>query len=76
MDEQTKSDFASALGEPYSDVIPPLTQHGALPQDGYEVFAKVFDAPNLTPAMLPAASDEQVNRLRDVARALARARVD
>lgn len=70
MDEQTYLDFTNALGEEYCDVIAPLCEFEPEPQDGIEVFAKVYGLRGITPEKLHAAQTNvaEVTRLRDFAR--------
>jgi ABC-type Zn uptake system ZnuABC Zn-binding protein ZnuA len=68
VDEQTYMDFITALGEEYCEVVSPLAGHGAEPHDGYEVFAKMYGANEISPEKLHAASDTEVERLRDISR--------
>lgn len=70
MDEETEMDFTAALGEEWCAVVSPLCEHGAEPQDGHEVFGKVYGYGEITPATLHAAqdSDSELTRIRDVAR--------
>jgi hypothetical protein len=69
MDEQTYMDFIMALGEEYNEVMDPLAEYGAVPQDGFEVFAKMYGAKGISPNKLHAATKKDIERLRDIARA-------
>jgi hypothetical protein len=70
MTEQDYLDFTTALGEVYSTVIDPHCEHGAVIQDGYEVFGKAYGYDDITPEKLHAAqvSSAELLRLRDLAR--------
>ena len=51
-------------------MVSPLCEHGAEPQDGYEVFGKVLGYDAITPEKLHAAQNSSADlaRIRDAAR--------
>jgi len=71
MDETAYRDFTTAVGEAYCEVVWTECHVEACPQDGYEVFAKLFGVNGITPEKVHAAqvSKSQLTQLRDAARA-------
>lgn len=61
-------DFLSTLGREYCEVISSLVDIEPVPQDGYEVFVRAFGDEEVTRAIVATATDEQIDRLRDIAR--------
>jgi hypothetical protein len=72
MDDATFRDFTAALGESYCDALARFRRIYASPQDGYEVFVRVFGKDNLSPETIHTAqvSKARLTQLRDVARSL------
>jgi len=70
VNDQDYTDFLATLGEEYCEVVTPLCEHGAQPQDGYEVFGKVLGYDAITPEKLHAAQNSSADlaRIRDAAR--------
>jgi hypothetical protein len=64
MSEEEFLDFLSALGEEFSETLSPVVgSENIVPQDGYELFIRVFkQAPN--PHFLGALSESQMEQLR------------
>lgn len=71
VDEATYRQFTTSLGGAYCDVLRSQCHIDACPQDGYEVFGKVFGFDDITPEKVHAAqmSTAQLALLLDTARA-------
>jgi hypothetical protein len=64
VDEASKLDFLSALGEEFCGALsPPVPGDLITPQDGYEVWLRAFGA-DPSPAALAALTESQVQQLR------------